>query len=48
MHSFMIVIQILGLALAFSALILILHTDVTNVQQMMVFFLICIIVQSSG
>ncbi len=48
MHTFMVIVQILGLILAFSALILILHTDVTNMQQMMTFFLICIIVQNSG
>lgn len=48
MHTFMVVVQVLGLLLAFSALILILNTDVTNMQQMMVIFLICVIIQSAG
>lgn len=48
MHTFMIIAQVLGLVLAFLALMLILHTDVTNMQQMMVIFLICVIIQSAG
>ena len=48
MHTFMIFAQILVLVLVFSALLLILHTDVTNMQQMMVFFLVCSLVQNAG
>ncbi|MDE7325758.1 MAG: hybrid sensor histidine kinase/response regulator, partial [Lachnospiraceae bacterium] len=48
MHTFMIFAQILVLVLVFSALLLILHTDVTNMQQMMVLFLICSLVQNAG
>lgn len=48
MHTFMICAQILVLLLVFSVLLLILHTDVTNMQQMMAFFLICSIIQNSG
>ncbi len=48
MHTFMICAQILVLLLVFSALLLILHMDVTNMQQMMAFFLVCSIIQNSG